>query len=73
MNGAEIKPFGINLGIDKIDDHILVGAIYVDGSEFAIKSRINKKDVPNPDFNFDSFILDNQAGINTIDMRELIK
>jgi len=32
-----------------------------------------KELVINPDFNFDPFILDNQAGINTIDLRELIK
>ena len=57
LYGVEINPFGINLGIDKKDDHILVGAIYEDGSEFAIKSRINKKDVPNPDFNFDSYFV----------------
>ena len=27
----------------------------------------------NPDFNFDPFILDNQIGINTIDLRELVE
>ena len=37
-------------------------------------TEIKLKDLANnPDFNFDPFILDNQTGINTIDLRELIK